>query len=182
MNAKETRESVSFYQKHSTTIDRIWHRARERNNSKKTNERTKSVQLRVLSYSKARACLRNKDPGHHRQPRSFPSLLTLRRNVLHFKKVSDILCVIRRQASPVAVEQRAEGKETRKGGGRHERGTRANLPLKSVVIHGPVLRAKKNIPPATTTTTTTDASRVALHGTSRESARGVFSNSFRCFV
>jgi len=79
------------------------------------------------------------------------SHLTLRRNVLHFKKVSDILCVIRRQAFPVASRlSRSEGTEQRreKGEGRHERQRRAIPPLKSVVIHGPVLRGKKNTPPS----------------------------------
>jgi len=95
------------------------------------------------------------------------SHLTLRRNVLHFKKVSDILCVIRRQAFPVASRlSRSEGTEQRreKGEGRHERQRRAIPPLKSVVIHGPVLRGKKNTPPPPFLPfgETTDASRVAL--------------------
>lgn len=50
------------------------------------------------------------------------SLLTLRRNVLHFKKVSDILCVIRRQASLVASRSSwNKEEEGKKSGERHER-------------------------------------------------------------
>lgn len=89
---------------------------------KKTNVGRPTAPVRGFRSSKARACLCNKDPKHYRQPRLVPSLLTLRRNVLHFKKVSDILCVIRRQASLVASRSsRSKRKEGKKGGGRHER-------------------------------------------------------------
>ncbi|EGI58798.1 Lachesin [Acromyrmex echinatior] len=82
----------------------------------------RSTLVAGLRTSKARACLRNKDPKHYGQPRSVPSHLTLRRNVLHFKKVSDILCVIRRQAFPVASRlSRSEGTEQRREKGRETR-------------------------------------------------------------
>ena len=61
---------------------------------------------RMVSYTRPRSC--NKDPRHRAHPRHltpgpFPHTpcLALRRNVLHFKKVSDILCTIRRQHSLV---------------------------------------------------------------------------------
>lgn len=66
-------------------------------------------------------------------------------------------------------EARTGGKEGKKGGGRHERHKRAIPPLKSVVIHGPVLRGKKNTSPLHDKTT--DASGVALQWTRTENPR-----------
>lgn len=126
--------------------------------TKQTNKQTKSIQCRKLLYSKARACLCNKDPKHYRQPlgRSCP-----------FSPSDGMFCILRRCRISFALsedrpprriapssrkkstgkegkEWREKEREDREREKRDTRDTRANPPLKSVVIHGPVLRAKKN--------------------------------------